>query len=92
MKVVTSQYFGALYYGMPVCYDALLRKDKLKTDVLHYKVLRVAVKDWDQLYPNDMLNTLDRGLSNAFAKYIFGSVIMTTLATKYLQRLYNTIM
>jgi len=46
MKIVTSQYFGALYYGIPVWYDALQKKDKLKMDTLHYKVLRVAVKDW----------------------------------------------
>jgi len=88
MKVITSQYFGALYYGIPIWYDALLKKDKLKMDVLHYNALRLAVKDWGRLYPRDMLDTLDRALPNAFAKYALGSVIMTTMATRFPMRLY----
>jgi len=92
MKVITSQYFGALYYGISVWYDALLKKDKQKLDVLHYKALRVAVKDWGRLYPRDMLDTLGRALPNAFAKYSLGSVIMTIVATRFPMRLYNVIM
>jgi len=92
MKVITSQYFGALYYGISVWYDALLKQDKLKLDVLHYKALRVAVNDWGRLFPRDMLDTLDRALPNAFAKYSLGSVIMTTMATRFPMRLYNAIM
>jgi len=66
-------------------------KGRVQKTILHFKVLRVAVKDWGRLCPRDMLDTLDRALPHAFAKYTFGSVIMTTMATKYPQRLYNTI-
>jgi len=81
-----------LWYASLVRYDTLLKKDKLIMDTLHYQVLRVAVKDWGRLYPRYMLDTLDRALPNTFAKYAFGLVIMTSMATKYPQRLYNTIM
>jgi len=91
MKMVTSQYFRVFYYGIPVWYDALLKKDKLKMVTRHNKVLRVAVKDWGRLCPRNMLDTLDRVIPQAFAKYAFGSVIVTTMATKYPQRLHNTV-
>jgi len=38
VKVITPQYYKALYQGVPVWNDALLKKDRLKMDVLHYNV------------------------------------------------------
>jgi len=60
LTVATSQYYGSLYYGLPVWFDSLLQKHKQKMDVLHYKLLRLVIKDWQMLYPREMLDTLGR--------------------------------
>jgi len=42
-------------------------------DVLHYKVLRVAVNDWGDILPRDMLYTLGRALLLKFATCFLGT-------------------
>jgi len=58
MKVITTQYYGPLYCGIPIWYDALLKK----LDVLHYKSIRVVVNDWGRIFARDVLDTLDMAL------------------------------
>lgn len=89
--VATSQYFGSLYYGLPVWYDCLLKVHQQKMDVLHYKLLRIIVKDWRRIFPRDMLDTLGRAPPNAFAKYSTGNVIINTLNHGTPLRLYQTL-
>lgn len=56
-KQIRLKLHCALYYGLLVWYDILLKKFKMKLDVLHYKFLRVSVK----IYPikcNQLQNAL----------------------------------
>jgi len=47
MQIVTSQYYGNLNYAMPVWFTrSLNKKFKSKRDVLHFKPLRTAIRDW----------------------------------------------
>jgi len=91
LKVATAQYFGGIYYGLPVWYDPLTIKLKKKLDVLHYKALRIAVKDWRRIYPNDMLDLLDRAKPAAFASYSMGSVFLNTMLAGRPRRLLEMI-
>jgi len=56
MKVITSQYYGSIYYALAVWFPTLIVKFKQKLDILHYKVLRVAIRDWMRLFPREMLD------------------------------------
>jgi len=78
MSVATSQYYGALFYAMPVWYEPSKIKHKTKLDTLHYKLLRLAVKDWGRLYPKDMLDTLGRAQPGQFANYATASIVINT--------------
>jgi len=82
LQVATSQYIGTLYYGISVWYDTLLKKDKRKLEVLHYRVLRTAVLDWHRLFPRNMLDTLGRAKPLAFSKYSLGSIIINAYTTR----------
>jgi len=53
-EVATSQYFGSLYYRMPVWYQPFHVKNKKKLEVLYYKLLQVVVKNWHRIYPKFM--------------------------------------
>jgi len=87
--IITSQYLGSLFYGIPVWNNALLKKDKCKHDTLHYSVLRTAVKGWHRELPRDMLDNLRRTRPYTFAKYSLGSIIINaswnTLKTQCIQ-------
>jgi len=48
MQIVTSQYYGNLNYAMQVWFTSSLNKKfKSKMDVLHFKPLRTAIRDWE---------------------------------------------
>jgi len=87
LQVTTSQYFGKLNYGIAVWYDSLLKKDKRKLDTLHYRALRVAVRDWRRELPRDMLDTLGRARPLTFANYSLGSIIINAYSTGIPERL-----
>jgi len=73
---------------MPVWYDSMLKKHKLKIDVLHYKLLRVVIKDWQMIYPREMLDTLGRAPPMSFLNYLLGSIIINTINYGLPSRLY----
>ena len=66
LKMVTSQYFGVINYGIPVWYTPLLKdKYKQRLSVLHYKPLRLTIKD----YSREMLDTIGRAKPDRWALY-----------------------
>jgi len=53
-------------------WDEVPSSDKLdRLNVMHYKLLRIIIKDWCRLYPREMLDTLGRIRPWNFAKYAF---------------------
>jgi len=81
LMVGTVQYSGDLHYGIPVCYDGLLKTFKMELDVLPNKFLRVVVWYWRRIILRDMLDALDRALPSHFANYATASLILNTLTT-----------
>jgi len=91
MKVITSQYYGSIYYALAVWFPTLIVKFKQKLDILHYKVLRVAIRDWMRLFPREMLDLLGRQKPEAVANYMVGSMLINCYNTKKPVRLYRMI-
>jgi len=60
-------------------------------DVLHYKPLRIAVKDWSRIYSNEMLDLLDREKPSVFASYSTGFVFLNAKLTGRPKRLLEMI-
>jgi len=91
LTVSTAQYFGSLYYGLPTWYHPLKVKFKKHIEILHYKLLRLVVKDWYRLCPKDMLDTLDRATLDKFADYAIANVVIKSLNKGIPTRLHDEI-
>jgi len=74
---------------MPTWYDPLSVKHKRQMDVLHYKVLRVAVRDWYRSLPNSALDYLGRAKPGIFSSYAVGSVFLNSILNGKPARLLN---
>jgi len=68
-----------VYYGLPTWYHPLKAKFKKRIEILHYKLLRLVVKDWYRLCPKDMLDTLGRATPDKFADYAVGNVVIKSI-------------
>jgi len=91
IKVVTAQYFGVINYAIAVWYDALTKKEKQRMDVLHYKALRVVIKDWERLYPREILDLIGREKPEVYAEYAKASTFIKVFRNKLPKRLYDSI-
>jgi len=91
LKVITSQYFGCLFYAMAVWFPSLTVKLKKKIEMLHYKALRIVIKDWQRIYPKEMLDLLGRQKPDVFAKYMIGSIFINCYNTSKPTRLHQMI-
>jgi len=77
LRVATAQYYSAMYYGIQVWLnDSSVKSQKEKLNVLHYKLLRVALMDWKRDFPREMLDLLGRSKPGEFADYSFASTII----------------
>jgi len=75
-EVITSQYFGCIFYAIAVWLPMLSANLKKKIEMLHYEALRIVIKDWMRIYPRDMLDLLGRQKPEVFAKYMTGSIFI----------------
>jgi len=91
MKVITSQFYGRLFYGISVWHPALTVKQQKKMDILHYKALRVAVKDYMRIFPREMLDLLGRQKPHVIAQYMTGSFLINCYNSRVPSRLFAMI-
>jgi len=91
MKVATSQYYGCICYAIAVWYPALTVKFKKKLEILHYKVLRVVIRDWMRIFPKEMLDLLGRQKPEAISNYMTGSLLIKCHNSKKPKRLFEMI-
>jgi len=89
--VITSQYYGRLFYAIAVWYSALTIKMQNRLDILHYKTLRVAIKDYIRIYPREMLDLLSRQKPKVLAEYMLGSFLINCYKTGSPKRLHAMI-
>jgi len=81
MSCHAVQYFGGIHQGLSVWYDPETVRLKKKLDVLYYKTLRIAMMDWRRIFPNEMLDLLEREKPSVFSSYATGSVYLNTKLT-----------
>jgi len=61
MKVVTSQFFGTLYYAAPVWLNSELKESQWnRLNSIHYRVIRAAIKDYKRKVPRAVLNIISK--------------------------------
>jgi len=91
LLVASPQNFGGLYFALPVWYGSSREVYQWRSDTLYFKLLRVTVKNWQRLYPRDMLDTRGRSKPSKFALYLMGSLSLKVYKTKIPSRLYSMI-
>jgi hypothetical protein len=70
LQVLTSQYYVACYYGCQSWLGWHTRKmDICKLNSLHYRLLRIAERDWKTEINREQLDKLGRARPTTWAKY-----------------------
>ncbi len=78
---------------MPVWYTPVLKdKYKQRLSVLHYKPLRLTIKDYERIYPREMLDTIGRAKPDRWALYAMALLIHNVRRTGAPVRLAEEIM
>jgi len=70
---------------------ALTSKLKKKLNILHYKVLRVIIKDCMRIFPREMLDLLGRQKPEVIATYMTGSLLINCYNCRKPSRLFGMI-
>jgi len=91
LKVITSQYFGQILYAIAVWYSTLTVKFIMKIGVLHFKALRVVLRDWMRIFLREMLDLLGRQRPAIYSNYMVGSVLINCYINRNPSRLYQMI-
>jgi len=78
MKVVTSQFFGTLYYAAPVWLNSELNESQWnRLNSIHYRVIRAAIKDYKRKVPRAVLNIISkRATPKQWARYTVAKTII----------------
>jgi len=59
LMMTTSQYYKSLFYGFTcLVFVSALKKHQHKMDISQHKLLKVLIRDWQMIFPRDMLDTL----------------------------------
>jgi len=83
MQVLTSQYYGLCYYGCSVWLNGLNSfKDLRMINAVHYRSLRIAVKDYKRRISRSTLDDIGRARPTTWAKYCTSSIIIKALTRK----------
>jgi hypothetical protein len=92
IKVMTSQYYGTGYYACQAWLGPHTRKSDLKKlEGMHYKLLRVAVRDWKNKVSKTRLDEIGRARPSIWGNYATASITIKALRDKVPSRLYGHI-
>jgi hypothetical protein len=90
VKVMTSQYYGTGYYTCQAWLGPHTRKSDLKKlEGMHYKLLRVTVRDWKNRVSRSRLDEIGRAKPSTWGNYAVASIIIKTLRDKVPSRLHD---
>jgi len=90
IKVLTSQFFGVCFYGCNVWLNGQNSyQDIRKLNALHYRSLRIAVKDYRRKLKRSQLDGIGRVRPSTWAKYSASSLVIKTITRKSPKRLYD---
>jgi len=67
---------GRPLFTITVWYPPLTVKFKKKLDILHYKPLRIPIKDWTRIYAREMSDLLGRQKPKVITDYMTGSILI----------------
>jgi hypothetical protein len=93
LQILTSQFFGALYYGSQVWLTSnTLRKLWKQIESIHYRAIRVAVNDHKRVINREKLDTLSsRASPRQWSKYALATVTLKTLREEKPVQLFCTV-
>jgi hypothetical protein len=90
LQVLTSQYYSTCYYANQVWLGSHTRMiDIRKLNGLHYKLLRIATKDWKNRTPRSVLDEVGRARPTTWSKYSTASTAIKILRDKVPVRLHR---
>ena len=80
LKSVTSNYYGSVFYGASVWLPNIKASHKTKLNSLHFRLLRVACKDFSlKLSRDDLTTRCKRAKPMEWARYSTASIAMKTI-------------
>jgi len=69
IKVLTCQFYSTIYYGCEVWLDSLSFNDLRRLNALHYRGLRIAVRDYKKCLHRYELDEVGRARPTTWSKY-----------------------
>jgi len=89
LKVLTAQYYSTCYYGGEVWLNSLGFDDKRRMNALHYRTLRIVLRDYRRKLHRSSLDELGRARPTTWANYLTCSRIIKTCTNHLPKRLYE---
>jgi len=78
--VLTNQFYSTIYYGCPIWLnDTNTFSDIRRLNAVHFRALRIAVKDYKRRYKRTELDLLGRARSTTWAKYQAASLVVKAI-------------
>lgn len=92
LKVMTTQYYSCCFYGSPVWLNGSNPyADLRRLNALHYRSLRIAVRDYKRRVPRSELDLLGRARPTTWSRFQASSIVIKTMNYCLPERLYNSI-
>jgi len=76
LKVLTSQYYGSCFYGCAVWMADNSFYDLRRLNALHYRALRIVVKDYKRTTSKSTLDLLGRARPSTWAKFNTSTLVL----------------
>jgi len=92
--LVTSQVLSILYYASPVWLTpALMSPEKKAIESVHYRSLRIIIKDYKQKVPREWVTASTQRLPpGSWAKFAAVSLVMKVRQNKLPTRIFDTVL
>ena len=83
LKSVTANYYSTVFYGASVWLPNIKAKHKLRLNSLHFRLLRTACKDFNQLISRENFTMrCNRATPTEWSKYVTASIAIRTIRDK----------
>jgi len=90
LKAVSAHFYGTIFYACSVWYDCIKVSLKNKLRSLHYRLLRIACRDYYYEHSRDYLaKRCQRANPDEWAFYCSANVVMKILRDKFPSRLHS---
>jgi len=93
LKIVSGNYYGSVFYACTVWFDKIKTLFKTKLNSMHFRMLRVACRDFDhQISKEDLMVRCKRATPLQWVRFLTSSKVIKITRNKEPPDLYNSLM